>query len=428
MPKDELEHYYKLLNLSPGATIEDIDRAYLHLSYQKLRQGAKQDAETLKVAYRKLKAQLQTQADETVQQQQQQDAAEAKPTEQLIKLLRRNGFQAQVSVRNNQLHIGLNAFQVPKPRMAVAKIYTLLETVEGAKLGLADVETVYIYGLRASKQAVWQESFQMPQRGLTTDDLDLLSFNNRFSNAITFPALMLLAMLINATPMKFLLIGIQIWIHEFGHATIAWLAGRRAIPLPFGWTNYGLERSLFVYLGILTLLGLLFWAGWREQRRWPMVLAVALAIAQFCLTWLISSDMFEMLAAFGGIGGEFYLSTLLMVSFYFPMPDYWRWDFWRYPVVFGAAFTFWNSFWRWRQINQGQEAIPWGSMWGGEADAGGDMNALSLQFGWSDQRIIDTYNSLGGLCLTLLLSIYFYFLIQQNRSFLFGFWQRWLAR
>jgi hypothetical protein len=97
-------------------------------------------------------------------------------------------------------------------------------------------------------------------------------------------------------------------------------------------------------------------------------------------------------------------------------------------VVFGAAFTFWNSFWRWRQINQGQEAIPWGSMWGGEADAGGDMNTLSLQFGWSDQRIIDTYNSLGGFCLTLLLSIYFYFLIKQNHSFLFGFWQRWLAR
>ncbi len=141
MPKDELEQYYKLLNLSPGATIEDIDAAYLNLSYQKLRQGAKQDAETLKVAYRKLKAQLQTQADETLQQQQQQDAAEANPIQQLSKLLRHNGFQAQVSVRNHQLHIGLNAFQVPKPRTAVAKIYTLLATVEWSELGLADVET-----------------------------------------------------------------------------------------------------------------------------------------------------------------------------------------------------------------------------------------------------------------------------------------------
>jgi len=425
IPDDELQHYYTLLNLTSEATIEDIDAAYLKLSYQKLRQGNQQDAKEIKVAYSKLKAHLQMKAQEESQEQQQQ---EANSLQQLIELLRQNGFQAQVSVRANQLHIGLNASQVPKPKTAVAKIYTLLETVEYSQLGLATIDTVYIYGLRAPKKAVWQETFPLPQRGVAKDDLDLLSFNNRFSNAITFPVIMLLAILLNAIPMtKFLLRGIQIWIHEFGHATIAWLGGRRAIPLPFGWTNIEPERSLFVYFGVLTLLGLLFWVGWREQRRWPMVLAVVLAVVQFCMTWLNSEDTFQMLLAFGGIGGEFYLSTLLMVSFYFPMPEYWRWDFWRYPVVFGAAFTFWNSFWLWRQIHKGQDDIPWGSMWGGEDDSGGDMNTL-LQFEWSNQRIIDTYNSLGGLCLTILLSVYFYFLFKQNRSFFFAIWQRWLAR
>jgi hypothetical protein len=41
------------------ATIEDIDAAYLKLSYQKLRQGNKQDAKEIKVAYSKLKTHLQ---------------------------------------------------------------------------------------------------------------------------------------------------------------------------------------------------------------------------------------------------------------------------------------------------------------------------------------------------------------------------------
>ncbi|HEY9652102.1 MAG TPA: hypothetical protein V6C95_15665, partial [Coleofasciculaceae cyanobacterium] len=287
IPDDELERCYTLLNLTSGATIEDIDAAYLKLSAQKLRQGTKQDVQAINVAYRKLKAHLQRQAQEELQQQQQQKAEAANPIEQFIQLLRRNGFQAQVSVSGNQLHIKLNAAQILKPKTAVAQIYTLLETLDWSKLRLLEIETICIYGLRTSKKAVWKESFLVPKPGLTKDDLDLLSFNNRFSNAITFPTVMLLAMLLNAIPItKFLLRGIQIWIHEFGHATIAWLAGRRAIPLPFGWTNYEPERSLFVYFGILTLFGLLFWAGWREQRRWPMVLAMVFAIGQFCMTWL----------------------------------------------------------------------------------------------------------------------------------------------
>ena len=43
----------------------------------------------------------------------------------------------------------------------------------------------------------------------------------------------------NALPIvNGLLFGIKIWFHELGHATIAWLAGRQALPLPIGWTSY----------------------------------------------------------------------------------------------------------------------------------------------------------------------------------------------
>jgi hypothetical protein len=423
-----LEQCYQLLNLSVGASLEEVDAVYLKLSYQKLSEGDRKEAAAIKAAYKTLKAHLEVQTVAEAELQEQLQAAAADPSNLLRQRLQQQGWQAQVSVRGQQLHIAFKGFPTSKSRTVVAQIYTLLEQADLSQLGLTAIATVSIYGLNAASKPIWKKSFPMPQRGLTADDYDLFSFNNRFSNAIVFPALLLLGMMLNAMPMtKFLLRGISIWIHEFGHATIAWLSGRRAIPLPFGWTNYSLERSFFVYLGVLTLLGLLFWAGWKQQKRWPMSLAGILALVQFYMTWLMPGNTFGMLEAFGGIGGEFYLSTLLVVSFYFPMPEYWRWDFWRYPAILAAAFTFWGISSLWRDVKRGLENIPWGSLWGGQGDAGGDMNQLREQFGWSDRQIVDTYNFLGGLCLTTILGVYFYFLIKQNRFLFFALWQRCLA-
>lgn len=83
-----------------------------------------------------------------------------------------------------------------------------------------------------------------------------------------------------------------------------------------------------------------------------MGLAVGLALLQFYLTWFTSSYTFEMLLTFGGIGGEFYLSSLLIGGFYLRLPDRWRWDFWRFIALGVAANTFWNSFWQWHLQQQ----------------------------------------------------------------------------
>ncbi len=347
----------------------------------------------------------------------------------LLQELRQAGFDAQLCIKNQQLHIGLKVHQAPKGAKAAAQIYKLLEQLNPQHPQVAAIETVYIYGLHAPKQAAWTQKLLMPRHHLTKEDTDLCSFNNRIANAIVLPGLGAIALLLNAMPIpRMLLNGINIWWHEFGHAIVAWLSGRKAIPLPIGWTNVEPERSLFVYFGILVLLGLLGWSGYKERQRWPMVLAIGLALLQVYMTWWMSADRFEMWLAFGGIGGEFYLCTLMMVSFYFPLPAYWRWDFYRYPVVLGAAFTFFGKLSSWRQIRRGVESIPWGSLWGGADHAGGDMNILSDQFGWSDQLIIDTYNGIGGWCLLMILSVYFYFLVQQNHRLLFAWWQHWMAR
>ncbi|MBD1917838.1 MULTISPECIES: hypothetical protein [Cyanophyceae] len=257
------------------------------------------------------------------------------------------------------------------------------------------------------------------------DDTDLLSFQNRYSNGLIFPGLLLLGVLMNAMPIvNALLFGIKIWLHEFGHATVAWLSGRQALPLPIGWTSYNPQRSGLVYLAILVLLGLLFWVGRREGQRWPMVLATVLAVVQFYMTWLLPAERFDMLMAFGGVGGEIYLSALLMVGFYFPLPHYFRWDFYRFPVVLGAAFCFWGQVWLWQQVPKGKASIPFGSLWG-EAEHG-DMNQLIDIHGWMPGNVIGTYGTLTHLCLLGIVGIYAYTLFCQHRQTFVALGRQWL--
>ncbi|MEM9216808.1 MAG: hypothetical protein AAGD25_20970 [Cyanobacteria bacterium P01_F01_bin.150] len=374
----------------------------------------------------------------------------------LTQALRTQGMQAKISVRGDRLHIGLNIAKIKNQPSAVAHIYTTLESLlntdepgfdlpnpgkaygdrsypspsEPASTHFDSIKTVYVYGLISTKKVKWKQSFAMPQhRTLSRDDMDLMSFKNRQSNALMLPLVTVLALILNANPITIALLnGIHIWIHEFGHATVAWLSGYKAIPLPFGWTNTSLEQSLFVYFGVLTLLALLGWSGYRENRRWPIALAIALALLQLVMTWIVPDNTYRMLMAFSGIGGEFYLSTLLLVSFYFPLPDYWQWEFWRYPVAIAAAYTFWHIWGLWRQIDQGIAAIPWGSLWGGMGDANGDMNTLTSSYGWSDQRIIGTYTTLGDLCLFILIGLYLWIVIRQNRALIYRSWQRLLAQ
>ncbi|PSR18418.1 hypothetical protein C8255_07565 [filamentous cyanobacterium CCP3] len=296
------------------------------------------------------------------------------------------------------------------------------DEVATSDLAMADIATVSRSG---SVKRSRPSTPLGPAQPNAPDDTDILAFDNRYSNGLIFPALLLAGMVMNALPIvNALLWGIKIWIHEFGHATVAWLAGRRAIPLPIGWTSVDPRRSLFVYLGILVLLGLLYWAGRREQKRWPMGLAIALAIVQFVMTWLLPADTFDMLLSFGGVGGEIYLSALLMVSFYFPLPNYFRWDFYRFPAVLGAAFCFWGQVWLWQQVPRGKAAIPFGSLWG-EADHG-DMNQLINVHGWTPGDIIGTYSAIAHLCLLGIFAVYGYTLFRQHREFFIALGRQWL--
>lgn len=352
-----LDRAYVVLGLEPGATIQDIDEAYFRLKAELLRQGRRDAVAEFKDAHGLLKRHLQ-QSRASSPSIHSTLNSEHEGIAILTRAMRSRGLEGRARIKDGKLQIRLEPGCSQNPNRASASLYTLLEQEGAEALGLSHITQVEVFGMASAQKVGWKRPVPMPPPE-TTDDTDALSFNNRHVSTIAFPVLLLLGMAMSALPIaNFLLFGVKVWFHEFGHAIVAWLAGRRAIPLPIGWTNVGEQRSLIVYFGLLILLGLMFWAGRREGKRWPMVLAGVLVVIQFWFTWLMPEQRFETLLSFGGIGGEFLLCTLLMVSFFFPLPNYWRWDFYRYPVVLGAAFTFWGQYNLWRQIDRGLASIP----------------------------------------------------------------------
>jgi hypothetical protein len=388
-----IEQCYELLGLNSSASIAEVDAAYSKKLMETIRQGAKEKKALLKTAYERIK-----------EQSYQAVEPEADPITEFLKQLNLEQFQVRIHEKTLQLYIKTNQ------NVGYAdELYQQLSRLELPE----EVNTIVIYGMRSSKSILWKKQFDL--NAITEDDCDLYSFKNRYVLLLAFPIAMCSAILLNSIGFSRLFIPLQIWVHEFGHATIAWFAGRRALPLPFGWTSISLERSLFVYFGGLFLLGLLFRAGIREKKRSSMILAIVCAMIQFGMTWLLPESTFDMWLSFGGVGGEFYLSALMIAGFYFQLPNYWRWDFWRYLFILVGSNTFWAALSRWNSIKQGTESIPWGTLLFGEGDAGGDMNQLSEVYSWSDQKIINTYNTLGNVCLIILLSLYIYFLIKHRK-------------
>lgn len=243
----------------------------------------------------------------------------------------------------------------------------------------------------------------------------LFQFGNWKVNTFVPPVLLGLVWFLNSSSLGGMMIGFHIWMHEFGHATAAWLCGYKATPLPIGWTPVEPVYSSFVYFGLLLLFGILFWSGWREWKPWPMVAAVALAGLQFYMTWCMPAERQEFWwSAFGGVGGEFYLSALSMAFFYVQMPEGFKWGMCRYIFFIIGASAFLHIIVYWNEVYHGREDIPLGSMINGEDDSNGDMNKLMDQFDWTAGMIRDNYQHLGYACWVGLGIVYTAFALRLN--------------
>lgn len=197
-------------------------------------------------------------------------------------------------------------------------------------------------------------------------------------------------------------------MHEMGHAVAAWLGSRWALPvgawIPMAGMTYTLQgRSELLFALELFAIGAL----WVKARNLNLVFLSGLSLAAFLAlvywTWIAPSKSWEEFMLWGGVGGEFALSTLFILAFYHRLPDRVRWDFFRFPFLLAGAFSFLEARSRWERIRLKKESIPWGTMIDGRSDPLGDMDRLKDQFGWSASDIASSYASLGNVCLALIL-------------------------
>ncbi|HEY0862994.1 MAG TPA: hypothetical protein VGD97_02740 [Lacunisphaera sp.] len=378
MDETELEQCRALLGVAPAVTVEELERVFMKRNFAliKGKSGAADEPnpeldaqrQALRAAYEKLSAHLRDQARQT-----EAAAATARKKPQLTV----PPMAAKAPLTRPPM-TPLTAPPMPAPR-------TLITPPEVKPRDPAD------------------------------DEFILLRFDHWGVNVLVPPLLLAGVWLVNLSPLGFFLKGFHVWMHEFGHAVPAWLSGWRATPLPFGWTPVEQVHSNFVYFGLLSLLVALLVAGAVERKVWPMLAAVAIAGLQYYMTWRLPEARKEFWMVFGGVGGEFALSTLLMMAFWVQLPEKFRWGACRYVFFLIGATAFLNIWMRWGDIHRGLEEIPFGSMINGEEDAGGDMNRLMDDYGWKKADIRRNYWLLGRWCWVALGVMWLIFALRLNR-------------
>ncbi len=381
MNEAELAECHTALGVSPGVTLEELERVFMKQNFALIRgkSGAADEPnpareaqrQALRAAYEKLSAHLQAL---------QRQAAETAAPRKKLQL-------ASAAV------VGGTAPAVTRPPMT-----PLTAPPVAVPVPVAEVKPPAI-----------------KPRDPADDEFILLRFDSWKLNLLLPPLLLAVMWAVTVSPLGFFLKGFHVWMHEFGHAVPSWLAGWRATPLPFGWTPVEQTHSNFVYYGLLLMFVILGAAGVKERKVWPVIAALALAGLQFWMTWKMSERQKEFWMVFGGVGGEFVLSTLLMMAWWVQLPEKFRWGACRYVFFLLGATAFLNIWLRWREIYPGREEIPFGSMINGEEDGGGDMNRLMDDYGWKKFDIRRNYWLLGWGCWAALGATWLAFALGLNR-------------
>ncbi len=249
----------------------------------------------------------------------------------------------------------------------------------------------------------------LPEGPLAGERLD---FDTPWVALLALPIVFLLAYLIQRTSFGIILQAffINMWLHELGHAAVAWLSGHLAVPLPFFTIPFTDSRSVIMIALVFGALGVGLWAGLREKRPYISYVCGAIMTVAAIMTALLPRELALKWIIFGGCAGEFVLGTLLVVSFYYPMPDRIRWDFWRFLAAFVGAFSYVAALTLWYRSHVDLRRLPWGSAMGGGKDRDGDINRLVYHYDFSAQEVADTYFYLGLFCLLVILAHYAFFL------------------
>lgn len=201
---------------------------------------------------------------------------------------------------------------------------------------------------------------------------------------------------------------IRIQFHELGHAVVAWLSGRFAIPIPCGLTVWTDPPSSGAHLVVLLVAALLVIRGVRTKRRGFFVGAAMLELAHVLVATRDDSIASILLA---GGASELATPAAVVIAFFLPMHDRLRWDFFRFPALGVAAIGYLGAMRLWLAVFRGQEEAPIGSLLGTTGDGSGDLERLVAEHGYSLARIVGGYVALGVAAGVAIVSVYAWFAI-----------------
>ncbi|MBY0470441.1 hypothetical protein K2X30_04670 [bacterium] len=250
---------------------------------------------------------------------------------------------------------------------------------------------------------------------------DRFDYNDFKTNLLALPAAFGFAFLCKLLKFPDLILWyfFSIPTHEMGHSVVAWLGSRFAIPvgafIPMAAVTITFPgRSIFLFCLFSGLLLWWIWVSFRDGLSYPLVLSSFLLFLLVRTTWWMPDKTWQMWMGYGGVGGEFVLGTFLVISFYYRLPEWMRWDFFRFPFLIVGSYSLTSAFYLWSQIRQGTQQMPLGTFLDGRGDAGGDMDRLQ-QHGWKVAELVDSYYRLGVICVGVVLLHYAYFLTKKKR-------------
>lgn len=208
--------------------------------------------------------------------------------------------------------------------------------------------------------------------------------------------------------------GVRLWMHEWGHAFVAWACGWVAIPLPIGFTPWSPERSWLVIIVWHVLWGVWTWRTFVAQHYVASGIGAAALVAQWVCAFGLNQSTQEAWALFGGCAGELVLSAAWMGAFHLRFAPRTRFSWWRWPLLFFGASVYAKAFGLWYAAHKSAVAIPFGSMWGDDSD--GDMNRLIDQHHWNMFALANRYYVLAIVCGVAVFAICLVRAVQRKRE------------
>jgi Zn-finger nucleic acid-binding protein len=266
--------------------------------------------------------------------------------------------------------------------------------VDAALLPKVSAAAAALPRARGSEEGPLRAPSSAEAKGLFSDRF---SYDEPWVNGLALPVALVLALLLDATWLRHLVSNffVNMWLHELGHAALAWMSGYYALLLPFVTFTFTEEKSLLTSFIVALLLGAALIAGISGKHRYLVVLGGGGLLLQLVLTLLVPRRLTFEWITFFGCGGEFVWSTLLLVSFHYRLPDRIRWDFWRYLALLLGAFGLVHALAMWTGVSHDLTTMPMGTALGGQNDGDGDMNRLIRTYHWTPRGIVRAYLAMG---------------------------------